>query len=233
MRSSTRSRLRGTRLLIVLVAVLGAGVIGTFLVARALRNQPAQVAPPPAVPPENGWIAVSANPGNVGGGEAGDIYLIPEPNVVRRIIGADDDGVAQACPTFSPDGGRLAFGEARASGPVTTFRGVWPVAERAVVVVGLDEDGDPSPLVRVTLPAEPGELACPEWSPGGTHLAVRVGSELWLVDAASGSTTVFPLAGAPWGQGDFEWSRDGSLIAVAENGQIRVLRTNGDNSTVI
>jgi hypothetical protein len=123
--SSTRNRLGGTRLIIVLVAVLGGGgVIGTFVVARALRNQPAQVAQPPEAPPENGWIAVSANPRNVGGGEAGDIYLISEPNVVRRIIGTDDDRVAQACPTFSPDGSRLAYGEVRASDlPVTTFRG--------------------------------------------------------------------------------------------------------------
>ena len=231
--SSTRNWLRGTRLIIVVVAVLGVGAIGAFLVAAALKVQPQVAQPSPGVSPENGWIAVSANPGGVGGGEAGDIHLIPEPNVVRRIIGADDDGVAQACPMFSPDGSRLAFGEARASGPVTTFRGVWPVADRAVVVVGLDDDGDPAPLARVTLPADPGELACPEWSPSGTHLAVRVGAELWIADAATGAATVFPVTDAPWGQGDFEWSRDGSLIAVAENGQIRVLRTNGDNSTVL
>ena len=172
---STRNRRGGTRLIIVLVAVLGAGVIGTFLIARALRDQPA-VAQPPGVSPKNGWIAVSANPRDVGGGEVGDIYLIPEPNVVRRIIGADDDGVAQACPTFSPDGSRLAFGEGRASGPVTTFRGEWPVEDRAIVVVGLDNEGDPSPIVRVTLPADPGELVCPEWSPSGAQLAVRAGA---------------------------------------------------------
>jgi hypothetical protein len=54
-----------------------------------------------------------------------------------------------------------------------------------------------------------------------------------VADAASGATTVFSVTDAPWGQGEFEWSRDGSLIAVAENGQIRVLRTNGDSATVI
>ncbi len=181
-----------------------------------------------------GLIAVSANPKNVTGGEVGDIYLVHEGAAARRIIGSDGDGVAQACPRFSPDGRRLAYGEARASDPVTTLRGVWPVSNRAVVVVGLNNGGDPSPpIVRVTVPTDPGQILCPKWSPSGRHVAFRVGSELWVADAASGKTAVFPVTEAPWGQQGFEWSRDGSLIAVSEPGHIRVVRMDGGGSTLI
>lgn len=190
--------------------------------------------PYPTARAQNGRIAVSANPINVGGGEVGDIYLVAEGAAARRIIGFDGDGLAQACPMFSPDGRRLAYGEARASGPVTTFRGVWPVRDRAVVVVGLNDHGDASPpIMRVNLPTDPGQIRCPEWSPSGTQIAFRVGPELWVADATSAKTTVFPVTEAPWGQQGFEWSRDGSLIAVAEPGQIRLVRMDGGKSTFV
>jgi WD40-like Beta Propeller Repeat len=192
----------------------------------------AESAPP--VPPSvvsQGWIAVSANPSYNGAGENGDIYLLSEGAAPRRIIGSDGDGIAQACPTFSPDGQRLAYGEAHASGTVTTYRGVWPVSDRAVVVVELN---DPSqPLMRVTLPADPGEIMCPKWSPDGTHAAFRVGTGLWVANTTSGKTTVFQVGLTPWGQQGFAWSRDGSRIAVAEPGQIRVVPIDGSASAVI
>jgi dipeptidyl aminopeptidase/acylaminoacyl peptidase len=189
--------------------------------------------PRPAALVSNGWIAISANPATVGSGEAGDIYRV-EDGEATMIIGSADDKVAQACPRFSPDGTRLAYAEARASGPVTTFRGVWPVSERAVVVVGLTEGGEATaPIMRASLPAERGELACPEWSPNGRQVAFRVGAELWIADAASGETTVVPVEEASWGQGEFAWSRDGSRIAVSERGMIDVVSVSAGTSTVI
>jgi dipeptidyl aminopeptidase/acylaminoacyl peptidase len=249
--SATRRGKRQLRTALAGVAVVlvAASAVGASVVIRALHptnivtSHPsphaksiAPIPPPlsPTRPRTNGLIAVSANPRNVGGGEVGDIYLVREGAPARRIIGSDGDGVAQACPRFSPDGGRLAYGEARASDPVTTFRGVWPVSDRAVVVVGLNDRGDPSPpIVRVTLPKDPGQIACPKWSPSGRHVAFRVGSELWVADAASGRTAVFPVTEAPWGQQGFEWSRDGSIIAVSEPGHIRVVRMDGGPSTRI
>lgn len=217
--------------------VVAAILIGIGLIVRSPNIGPPSVpiaTPFPTAHAQNGGIAVSANPTNVGGGEVGDIYLVAESAAARRIIGFDGDGLAQACPMFSPDGRALAYGEARASGPVTTFRGVWPVPDRAVVVVGLNDHGDASsPIMRVTLPTDPGQIPCPEWSPSGTQVAFRVGPELWVADAASGVTTVFPVTEAPWGQQGFEWSRDGSLIAVAEPGQIRVVHVDGGASTLI
>ena len=225
--------------LMALVAALLAVliVISLVLAAAALRPKaivPVRPEPPPTMHPANGLIAVAANPKDVGGGEVGDIYLVGEGAPARRIIGSDGDRVAQQCPKFSPDGRWLAYGEARASDPVTTFRGVWPVSNRAVVVVGVNGRGDPSrPLMRVTLPKDSGQIPCPEWSPTGSQVAFRIGAQLWVADASSGKTTVFPVTEAPWGQQGFAWSRDGSLIAAAEPGRIRVVRMDGGASTLI
>ena len=189
---------------------------------------------PPPVPPtvaSQGWIAASANPWTFGGGENGDIYLLSPGVSPRRVIGSDGDGIAQDCPAFSPDGQRLAYGEARASGDVASGRGVWPVSGRAVVVVALS---DPSkPLMRLTLPTAPGEIACPQWSPDGRHVAYRVGADLWVADTTSGKTTLFQVLATLWGQNGFAWSRDGKRIAVAETGQIRVVPIDGSTPTVI
>ena len=243
-----RTALAGVALVLVAASAVGAAVVIRALNPTNVTSHPSPTphaksiapVPPPLSPTRlrtNGLIAVAANPNTVGGGEVGDIYLVREGGAARRIIGSDGDGVAQQCPRFSPDGGRLAYGEARASDPVTTFRGVWPVSNRAVVVVGLNDRGDPSaPIMRVTLPKDPGQIPCPKWSPSGKHVAFRAGSELWVVDAASGKTAVFPVTEAPWGQQGFEWSRDGSMIAVSEPGHpgdIRLVRMDGSGSTLI
>lgn len=240
-----RDRQLRTALAGVALVLVAAAAVGVSVVIRALHPTNAVSSPhsksivvyPPlsrTTLPANGLIAVSANPPNVAGGEAGDIYLVSEGGAARRIIGFDGDGVAQECPRFSPDGTKLAYGEARASGPVTNLRGVWPVSNRAVVVVGVNNHGDPSPpLMRVALTADPGQIPCPKWSPSGRYVAFRVGPELWVADAASGKTAVFPVTEAPWGQQGFEWSRDGSRIAVSEPGQIRVVRMDGSGSTQI
>ena len=238
-----RTALAGVALVLVAATAVGVSVVIRALhptnVVATPHAKSIVVYPPlsPTAVAANGLIAVSANPKNVSGGEVGDIYVVREGAAARRIIGSDGDGVAQACPRFSPDGRQLAYGEARASDPVTTFRGVWPVSDRAVVVVGVNDRGDPSsPIVRVALPRDPGQMACPKWSPSGRHVAFRVGSELWVADAASGKTAVFPVTEAPWGQQGFEWSRDGSMIAVSEPGHpghIRVVRMDGSGSTLI
>ena len=96
-------------------AIVGAALL--LLLLGAIAGAGAMLARP-AVPPlgvSNGWVAVSANPrDSVGSGEAGDIYLVTGKGVAaRRIVGSDRDGVAQACPRFSPHGRRLAYGEGR------------------------------------------------------------------------------------------------------------------------
>jgi hypothetical protein len=187
---------------------------------------------PPA--PALGWVAVAADPSTAGDGEHGDIYFLSAGADPRRVIGSDGDDIAQECPAFSPDGRRLAYGEARAFDATDGDRGVWPVSDRAVVVVGVNADGDVSqPFVRVTLPASPGEIACPEWSPDGRYVAYRVGADLWVADTTTGTTTLFPVLATPWGENAFAWSRDGSRIAVAELAQIRLVPIDGSTPTVI
>lgn len=228
--------LRRAALLVALAGLLLVGTIGTALIAGSLSNRlPSPTALPSlSVLPENGLIAVSANPNDVGGGEVGDIYLVSEGAPARRIIGSVGDGIAQECPRFSPDGRDLAYGEARASDPVTTFRGVWPVTDRAVVVVGLNDLGDASPpKLRVTVPGG-GSMICPEWSPSGGQVAFVVGSELWITEVASAHTTVvsvIPQSG--FEQNEVEWSRDGSRTAVAEPGRIRIVHAADGASTLI
>ena len=193
------------------------------------RHQP----PTPISQASNGWIAVSANRAGLGN-HFGDIYLLSEGNPARRIIGSDGDALAKACPRFSPDGQRLVYGEADNFSAASNERGRWPVANRAVVVVGINDHGDASePIARVALPTYPGEIPCPEWSPNGTQVAFRVGSELWVADATSGKTTVFQAVQADWGQNGLEWSRDGSRIAVSEPGEIGVVPVDGSAATAV
>jgi len=222
--NSATSRLAfALAILLLTISVLGVvGVIGSLLRQQPSPLWPISVSRPFSV---NGLIAVSANPVDVLGGENGDIFIVREGISPQRIIGSDGDGVAQECPRFSPDGARLAYGEAQASGPVTTFRGDWPVGDRAVVVVGIDEQGNPStPLMQVALPGT-GHMICPEWSPDGQSLAFRVAAELWIANSASGETHVVPIENVTGQEeNELEWSRDGSAIAVAEPGQIRIVR---------
>ncbi len=214
--------------LLLALGLLGAVVVG---VGALLRERPP--VPPSGV--SNGLIAVSANPWTVGSGENGDIYLVSEGNPPRRIIGSIGDGVAQACPRFSPDGRRLAFGESRASGSAAPTRGPFPVDGRAIVVVGVNDHGDPTqPLMRFVLPPGLGPMVCPEWSPSGRFLAFSVDAELRIVDIASGETRVVPITRVTGAEAvELEWSRDGSKIAVAEPGQIRVIDVDGGGAPTV
>ena len=216
-------------LLIAVTAVLMTGMLAGLAALGVWRD--AQRAS------SNGWIAVSANPRDVIGGESGDIYLLDGAAAPRRIIGADDDGLAQACPRFSPDGARLAYGEAHAGARATNnMRRFWLVTHRALVVVRLDSHGAVSgPLVRVTLPPEEqSDMPCPEWSPDGRSIAFRDRQTLWVADAESGETVAFDLtASGTQERGSFAWSRDGSHIAVGQPGEIRVLRVDDGTSRVV
>ena len=216
----------------IVLAVLGLALLAAVAGAGALlRNK--LVAPRTGA--ANGLIAVAANPPNSFAGLE-DVYLVGEGVGARRIIGADGDGVAQACPTFSPDGSRLAYGEGRRDLEKSEdpLRGRVAIVDRAVVVVALDDHGNASPpIVRVTLPAYPGQIVCPEWSPGGESVAFRLGTQVWVADAASGQATVFQVTETPPGEQGLAWSHDGSRIAVPELFRIRVVSLEGGTSTVI
>lgn len=217
--------------ILVMVGMLLVLAIAAALAVGALR-------PVPRFPTAfgNGWIAVSANPPGVGGGEVGDIYRVDDV-VPVRVIGSDHDGIAQACPQFSPDGRALAYGEARASNqPVTSDRGDWPVTDRAIVVLRVDAAGEvvPSPpLARIAVSAEAGEMVCPSWSPDSGFIAFRLGQELRVADVRSGESRVFPVSGSRLNRHGFAWSHDGSRIAVATPRQILVIHVAGGGTDEI
>lgn len=155
--------------ILVMAGLLLALALAAVLVAGALRVVP-------SIPRSfgNGWIAVSANP-TAGGGEVGDIYRLEAGGRAVRIVGSDGDGIAEACPQFSPDGRALAYGEARASDLPATQRGNWPVRDRAIVIVRLDGAGNvvaSGRPVRMDVSTDAGEIVCPEWRPAARPLLV-------------------------------------------------------------
>ena len=86
-----------------------------------------------------------------------DIYLVREGAAPRRIAGSDDGFTRAVCPTFSPDGTRLAYAESTGTTGVVSNSYVW--ANRAVVVVALDATGVPAGG-RGSYPSLPGWSGC-------------------------------------------------------------------------
>src|SRR3954447_14669329 len=103
-----RRRMGASRLVLVLAvtALLLVALLVALVAIGSHRNRG---------PVANGWIAFArAGSGPQGPRElvARDIYILREGQAARRIVGADSDGLDQACPAFSPNGRRLAYGEA-------------------------------------------------------------------------------------------------------------------------
>jgi hypothetical protein len=165
-----------------------------------------------------------------GGSTDADIYMVREGAPARRIEGTDSKPnfvseqalptpSTQACPAFSPDGTRLAYGEAEVSGTVA-----YPSA--SLVIAHLDELGNVYDPVRIGLG---GSLAapCAAWSPDGRRLAFAArpseagrsgsagaGLDLRIVGVEDGDVTIIPDISVL----DLDWSPEGSRLAVV-NGQ--------------
>ena len=174
----------------------------------------------------NGWVAFAAY--NSAGDN--DIYLMREGESARRIIGSDSDGLEQVCPAFSPDGARLAYGQAQGRSDVGYSDGL-------LVVASLDREGNASTSLEFDVGATSAP-PCPLWSPDGRRIAIAVhtgdrvsppqGStvegDVWMVSLDSGETTVLPglyVWDDGWGFPDMEWSPDGAELAIA-NGSITI-----------
>ena len=167
----------------------------------------------------NGWIAFvrfGSGPSGPDGWTERDLYLVREGESAHRIVGSDSDTLDQICPAFSPDGARIAHGEAEG-----TYDSGYRNA--ALVISDLDGEGNVSESKRIevggTFPPP-----CAAWSADGRRVAFSVpltdpvnpnrdaaGSEVWVATVANGHVDVLPDLLAT----DLEWSPTGSELAIA------------------
>ncbi|MDE2878425.1 MAG: hypothetical protein OXO55_05875, partial [Gemmatimonadota bacterium] len=125
--------------------------------------------------PDGSTLAVSGPAGGAGGP---GVHLVPVPATADEVAAAGDAStfrVPGRAPTWSPDGGRLAF-----------------IAGGNLLVAGTGEPG------RVVVEGASG-LRAPSWSPDGETLAyysTASGSQdIWLVDAAGAGGGAPPAPG--------------------------------------
>ena len=212
-----RRRLRWPLRTLAVAALLAVG--GGGLVLSGALDRPR---PPEPSGMADGWIANSVQE------EASrdhDIYLVGLDRRPWRVAGSGSDDLDQICPAFSPDGHRLAYGEAEG----TVNPDPDPEAQAGdyraarLVIVELDSDGNVSPVQRIDVDGS-FPPPCATWSPDGDRLAFGVpqtsplnpdgtaaGSEVWIASLRDAPVTVFPDLLAT----DLEWSPDGTTLAIA------------------
>ena len=205
---------RGTSVsrLVLIIAVTALLLVGMLAALAALGAFRQEVRGAP-----NGWIAFARYAsGRSAGDVERDIYLLRPGQAAQRIVGSDSDGLDQICPAFSPDGARIAHGEAAATDD-SGYRSA------ALVISDVDAGGHASESLRIdvggTFPPP-----CPIWSADGRWVAFGVpltsplnpdrsaaGSEVWVASVADGQVEVLPDLLAT----DLEWSPQGSELAIA------------------
>lgn len=170
-RKPTRPRLR--RGLVVLAAALL--VTSGLAAALVAGSRPMGLI-------ADGWIAYSTDgpsPGSTDVTSGSDIYLVRSGGEPILIAGRDGGRTRNACPSFSPDGTRLAY--ASSSGA-------------AIVVRGVDAAGVTSESIRIAVPGT--WPICVRWSADGKRLAYLNHPGVAVVLGLDGST-VSPAAGDP------------------------------------
>jgi dipeptidyl aminopeptidase/acylaminoacyl peptidase len=208
-------------LIIAVTALLLVGMLAGLAALGAFRDDDRGAS--------NGWIAFArsgSGPRGASGWVERDIYLVREGEAAHRIVGSDAEILDQVCPAFSPDGRRLAHGEAEGTAG-DGYR------DAALVISALDAAGNASESLRIdvggTFPPP-----CATWSADGRRVAFafpfdpdrsEAGSEVWVATVADGHVNVVSDLPAS----DLEWSPDGSQLAIAI-GQTDGRQSVGDGS---
>ena len=214
-------------LILAVTSLLLVGVVAALSAAGGLRND--------GRPISNGWIAFvrgGSGPAGPNGWVERDIYLVRPGEAAHRIVGSDTETRDQICPAFSPDGRRLAHGEAEGNFDLG-YR------DAALVVSDVDAAGIASESLRIDVG---GTVAppCAVWSADGRRVAFGVsqwasvnphgppaGSAVWVATLADGHVDVLPDLLAT----DLEWAPDGSWLGIA-SGEADLVRGEVRNGSI-
>jgi Tol biopolymer transport system component len=238
------------RMHVLAVSVLVAALAGSAVIvtARDGAGVVTTTTPPDTATAEvsptamsNSWVAFAA------GYPDGDIFLVRDGSAAQRISAADGEAVDQSCPTFSPDGTRLAYGQATR----TEDDGYTDVR---LVVADLTAEGVVSTTTTTALygmPPFPNVFGRPQarppcaiWSADGRWLAFGAGSglitndgpvmtypepeaiirqeraadEVWLLDTQTDELRRLPAVSAT----DIEWAPETNELYIVDNFAISV-----------
>lgn len=215
----------------IAAGALGVGVVLTLALAlvRILNSDPIPADPPPA--PSGGWVVYSAPdpvPGlHLPNGNATALYAVRPGEEPRLLVPGGRE--KHVCPSFSSDGSLLAYGERSIVGDGATV----------VVVAPFEEGRLGEPLWRFSDFEGIGVQPCAEWSQDGWLAMLDEAGAMRIVDPNGGITAIPGGPSAPVSPPDvesssmrFEWSPDGTRIAVANTDEILIVRSGGDPITV-
>jgi Tol biopolymer transport system component len=197
-------RRRSRRVIHVVLAIAVAAAVVTTLVVISRDHTSAPADTPIPTPIANGWVAFAASDAD----DDGDIYLVREGSNPRRIAGSDTDTTIEDCPAFSPDGTRLAFGQATGNSQ-DGFR------DAALVITDLSADGVRTATTTIALDGM-SDPPCGVWSADGRWVAFGVETldEVWVVDTESDDIRQLT---APPSANDLDWAPDATELAIALN----------------